>query len=91
MVAHSRRAPGPREFHTLGTGCSQVRRAPWTSGSWTGSDDEEDDVLHDVVTVTTAVGGVGVLLVMVISGLPPLSAPEPARVRVRAAGRSDGR
>lgn len=48
-------------------------------------------MLHDVVTVTTAVGGVGVLLVMVISGLLPLSAPEPARVRVRAAGRSDGR
>ena len=53
--------------------------------------DEEDDVLQDLVTMTTAVGGVGVLLVMLASGLLPLSAPEPARVPVRAAERPGGR
>jgi hypothetical protein len=48
-------------------------------------------VLEDLVTMTTAVGGVGVLLAMVVSGVLPVTAPQPARVRVRAAGRSDGR
>lgn len=48
-------------------------------------------MLDDVVTMLTAVGGVGVLLVMLLSGVLPLSGPEPARVRVRAAGRPGGR
>lgn len=48
-------------------------------------------MLQDLVTATTAVGGVGVLLVMLASGLIPLSAPEPARVRVRATERPGGR
>ena len=48
-------------------------------------------MLQELVTVTAALGGVGVLLAMLASGVLPLSAPEPARVRVRAAGRPGGR
>ena len=48
-------------------------------------------MLQDVLTGMTAVGGVGVLLVMVLAGVLPLSPPRPARVPVRAAGRPDGR
>jgi hypothetical protein len=94
MVAHEDPAwtgsparPGPPAIHTVRTGCSQVRRAPWEPGTRS----EEDDVLHDVVTMTTALGGVGVLLVMVASGMLPVTAPQPARVRVRATERPDGR
>lgn len=87
MVAQPDRCAVPPAIHTVRTACSQVRWA--RLGLKTA--DEENDVLQDLVTMTTAVSGVGVLLVMLVSGLVPLSAPEPARVLVRAAERPGGR